>query len=431
VDSKIRWQALQARLAAARTCVAAGDLSLALEEINAALAIDPEFLAAHELHDRLVSGDFITFSQIPDANSCAASPADSPMDAVSAGYAGLEARARRRRIDRQLQVARVAIGRRGLNEAAVALDEVIELDPNVPELSALVSAFDDLRRSAAIPHRGPWFAAGAVFAVIVLGASWVDEQGGVLWSRPIVLTALVLPAPAASGVTTIIDSQLESPGAPDEAIREAITSEPAAGVRPSEPAAGIRPSAPSGPPTSLTNAPLRTEPAPAPGAPRPAGAVADLPLSAALTPALPLDLPAPADLTAFARPLNTTAPLTAESTGMVAKPKPDDELLVKHALQRYRVAYDGLDAQSAHAVWPTVNQTALARAFDGLASQRLTFDRCDVQLHSDTATATCHGTARYVPKIGSRDPRTEPRVWNFTLRRGGADWQIDSAQVGR
>jgi len=114
---------------------------------------------------------------------------------------------------------------------------------------------------------------------------------------------------------------------------------------------------------------------------------------------------------------------------MVAKPKADDEILVKQALQRYRVAYDGLDAQSAQAVWPAVNQVALARAFDGLSSQALTFDRCDVQLHSETATATCRGTARYVPKIGSREPRTETRVWNFTLRKGGTDWKIDTLRV--
>src|SRR5206468_6422505 len=61
--------------------------------------------------------------------------------------------------------------------------------------------------------------------------------------------------------------------------------------------------------------------------------------------------------------------------------EPIDEVgLVTQALQRYRTAYDGLDAQSAQAVYPAVNQAALARAFDGLESQTLTFDACDVQL---------------------------------------------------
>jgi hypothetical protein len=100
-------------------------------------------------------------------------------------------------------------------------------------------------------------------------------------------------------------------------------------------------------------------------------------------------------------------------------------------LQRYRTAYDGLDARSAQAVWPAVNQVALARAFDGLLSQSLTFEACDVKLRGEVATATCRGSARYVTKVGSRDPRVESRVWNFTLHKTGSDWQIDSARAER
>jgi len=109
----------------------------------------------------------------------------------------------------------------------------------------------------------------------------------------------------------------------------------------------------------------------------------------------------------------------------------DDRALVQQTLQRYRSAYEGLDAQSAHAVWPAVNQVALARAFNGLESQSLTFDACDVRVRGEAATATCQGSARYVPKVGNREPRIEPRVWNFTLRKSGADWKIDSARADR
>ena len=116
---------------------------------------------------------------------------------------------------------------------------------------------------------------------------------------------------------------------------------------------------------------------------------------------------------------------------VAARSSADDAGLVRQALQRYRTAYDGLDAQSAQAVYPAVNQAALARAFDGLESQTLTFDACDVQLRGDAASATCRGTARYVTKIGNREPRTEPRTWNFTLRKAGSDWKIDSARADR
>jgi hypothetical protein len=472
VDAKLRWQALQARLTAARGFMLAGDRVQALQEIDAALQIDPDFLAAHALRDRLVAEDLIPSDRISPVHAGVApatssattgTPARSEQPLEAAGYQRFEERARRRRVDRQLQAARTAIERRGLSEAAAALDEVIELDPNVPELVALTKAFDDFRRSTAHARRGPSFAAAAVFAVIVLGASWIQDPGA-LWSRPImVLSALVPPASRTSFLTSAIDDgplqPSDSPGVADR------------GSNASEPTAGPRQYAVSGTPAPLKSVPPRTEAAQAFSSPRPEEAVAAPPLSGAVTPVppenlsvpasspanippannppanippannppanmppasvSPATLPAPASVTASARPSNTTAPSSLENTGMAARPRADDELLVKQALQRYRVAYDGLDARSAQAVWPAVNQAALARAFDGLSSQALTFDRCDVQLRSETATATCHGTARYVPKIGSREPRTERRVWNFTLRKGGTDWTIDSARVDR
>jgi hypothetical protein len=36
-----------------------------------------------------------------------------------------------------------------------------------------------------------------------------------------------------------------------------------------------------------------------------------------------------------------------------------------------------------------------------------------------------------VPKIGSRQPRIEPRIWSFALRKIGADWKIDNARAER
>jgi len=160
-----------------------------------------------------------------------------------------------------------------------------------------------------------------------------------------------------------------------------------------------------------------------------------------VAPATPLPTPSPA--AENLAPLNPLPPsdtsdvakLTVTDSAMISPkesmPSANDELPVERALRRYRVAYDGLDARSAQSVWPSVNQAALARAFDGLESQTLTFEDCDVQLSGETATARCRGNMRYVPKIGSREPRTEPRVWSFTLRKSGSDWQIDNARVER
>ncbi len=154
VDARERWQALQTNLNVARASLEAGDRTRALEAVNAALAIDPEFLAAQSLRDRI-----LTWTDLP-----VAAPSPLPLPApiaaparqvstarrplVSAeGYARFEERAKRRRVDKRIEAARLAIERHKLRDAAAALDEVIELDPNSPELASLTTAFDELRRS--------------------------------------------------------------------------------------------------------------------------------------------------------------------------------------------------------------------------------------------------------------------------------------------
>ena len=104
---------------------------------------------------------------------------------------------------------------------------------------------------------------------------------------------------------------------------------------------------------------------------------------------------------------------------------------MRDVLRRYQTAYDRLDAALAHDVWPAVNQAALARAFSDLESQSITFNNCDVRLRAETAAATCTGLARYTPKVGSREARVEPRVWNFTFRKQGRGWLIETARAER
>jgi hypothetical protein len=380
VDAKGRWQALQARLAAARGFIDANDRARALEEIDAALAIDPEFLAAQSLRERVLS-----------------QTVDRATPLVPAGYAQFEDRARRRRVERRLDAARAAIENHRLEDAASSLDEVIDLDPHRPELVHLTAAFDDLRRAGPQASRGPGYVAAAVFAGIVLGASWIEDQSH-LQSRPMTAIAglITTPAPqplarasASVSIEPVGTSGRDAPLPPSSSAERFI--------------GGSASAAPS------ITAPPQTASPPAPDVLAPP----------------PADAP-PAD----ASP--AVAPAAVEPPAAALRPKTDDEVLVKQALQRYRVAYNKLDAKSAQAVWPAVNHPALARAFDGLESQTLTFDTCDVQMQNETAaTATCHGTSRYVPKGGSRNPRTEPRAWSFLLRKAGNDWKIESTRVER
>jgi len=401
----------------------------AIDEVNAALTIDPNFLAAHALRDRIIatpvgvapSGPRAAAASadtapphMPESVPAAAPPVVPTMQSMTEGYAKFEQRAKRRRVDRRLDAARQAIDAGRLKAAASALDEVIELDPNLPDLRELTARFDDLRRQAEATHRGPRIAAAGVFVVLILGASWLHESTSLI-SRPMIAAApllLATPLPLAGfepdPVAVATAGERETT---PEVLRPMVEAEPAearailSSAMP-RPAIDTPELAPPMPPVAPATPPVVE-------APRVIGAVQDASLGSS---------PAPVEMVAANVP-RPPSPMVEISA--------DDSMLVKQALQRYRVAYEGLDARSAQAVWPAVNQAALARAFDGLESQSLTFDACDVRVRGEIATATCQGSARYVPKIGSREPRTEPRVWNFSLHKAGNDWKIQSARAER
>jgi hypothetical protein len=414
VDSRAPWQALQARLTNARAAVQDGDQARALAEISAALEIDPDFLAAQSLRDRiLAASDIVAPPRIPAASTAASAPPANANSVSREGYAKFEQRARRRRTDRRLEAARAAIDSGRLRAAATALDEVIELDANLPELVELTARFDQLRRQTATTHRGPWLAATGVFAVMLLGASWLHDSTPLI-SRPILIpsrpmliaatplvsppvpTLRVSPEVIADNTTAVREPEPE----PDLPARVVL---PPRVVEPVQPRASVETAAAMRAPAPIEMVELVPLPPPVATPPRQTGVVQESPVVAAVS------APSPPPAAAIS----------------------DESLLVKQVLQQYRTAYEGLDAQSAHAVWPAVNQTALARAFDGLESQSLTFDACEVRVRGESAIAICQGSAKYVPKIGNRQPRTEPRVWNFSLRKAGSDWKIDSARAER
>jgi tetratricopeptide (TPR) repeat protein len=427
VDARETWQALQARLTNARAAFDLGDRTRALDEVNAALTIDPNYLAAHALRDRIIatpagvapSGPASPAAPAQPCMPAAAVPDSAPamptLQSMNEGYAKFEQRAKRRRVDRRLDAARQALESGRLKAAASALDEVIELDPNLPDLRELTARFDDLRRQAA-RHRGPTVVAAGVFVVSILGASWLHESTSLI-SRPMIAGVPPLSTPTSFGAATPDPIAVATAGGRDtipEVLPPLLAAEPAdvralvdpAIALPAIETLELTPAMPSTPPMPPAMPPVVP-------APRGIGAVQETSFNA---PAAPVEV--------IAAAVPPPAPPMVEIAA-------DDNQLVKQALQRYRVAYEGLDARSAQAVWPAVNQAALARAFDGLESQSLTFDACDVRVRGEVATAICQGSARYVPKIGSREPRTEPRVWNFSLHKAGGDWKIESARAER
>jgi hypothetical protein len=101
---------------------------------------------------------------------------------------------------------------------------------------------------------------------------------------------------------------------------------------------------------------------------------------------------------------------------------------VRAALARYESAYSRLDADAAGAVWPALDKRQLARAFDGLESQRVDLGACDVRIAGEVATAECNGSASWTPKVGG-GTRNKARHWQFRLRNTDGAWQIVGATV--
>ena len=129
----------------------------------------------------------------------------------------------------------------------------------------------------------------------------------------------------------------------------------------------------------------------------------------------------------------TAAANTVTSTpDALARPGVDqEEQAVWRTLTRYVAAFEQMNIGATVAVWPSVDQRALARAFGTLKSQGLAFDACDVDVQRTTATARCSGTVRFVPKVGSGDAQVAAQAWLFSMRRAGRDWTIDEVRASR
>ena len=99
---------------------------------------------------------------------------------------------------------------------------------------------------------------------------------------------------------------------------------------------------------------------------------------------------------------------------------------VESVLQRYATAFSSLDARAAKEVWPSVNESGLARAFSMVKEQQVDLGACDIWVTGPTAVASCEGQTRYTPKVGSNSVRSEARGWTFYLEQDGQHWSIAS-----
>ena len=126
-----------------------------------------------------------------------------------------------------------------------------------------------------------------------------------------------------------------------------------------------------------------------------------------------------------AAPVGRVAPRIASA----AAPLEEDSIL--QVLHEYEEAFGRKDPVAAKAVWPALDDRALARAFNGLQSHSLALEDCGVTLAKTNAAARarCQGIATYLPKIGRRKPISATHEWTFNLSKSGGDWQIESAAI--
>jgi hypothetical protein len=131
----------------------------------------------------------------------------------------------------------------------------------------------------------------------------------------------------------------------------------------------------------------------------------------------PAPVPAP--------PPATPAPATADPAAIRAA----EIAAIETALSRYRQAYSALDVVAVSEIWPAVDNTALARAFNQLQSQSVEFSLCEIDMQGRDARAACDGQTSFVPTVGSRRAQVQRRHWRFALTRHDGGWIIDTVDT--
>ena len=382
----------------------------------------------------------------------------SGVDAQS--WIGFEHRIQERRFKALVETINTAVAQRDGVAARVALEEARELRPGTKELEALAA------RVALLPTDAPatgssrylWYRGASAVAMFSVGVGLVvgiEEFRSGTTPAPVKVVAPALseavarptPAPPSAAPTVALNAVAPAPAvappvAPDvmRAVESARPSEP----RREEPVGtgGVsreQARAATAVPNRDTFRPAVSEsaaPIPPPSGEIPDEYVAPGPRREGRTGYAEVTttgssfaanvMPQPISITAPPPAPIPTTPAAPASPAMT--PRRDDTRIAQ-VLNQYARAYGSLDPDAAQAVWPGVDERALARAFASLESQDVTFDHCDIDVKGALAIASCRGTASYVGKVGSRQARTEPREWTFELKLHGDEWKIEKAQT--
>jgi len=374
-------------------------------------------------------------------------------------WQSFEIRMRARKAERCVQRAIAALESGSTADAAVALEEARDLDPSNPHLADIAATLDLLKNPPPEPRAGFWTSAAVILWLVVLAVAgwqlWAHRADWTFFSTtpqsvdgsttvPNVAAAEVAP-PAATAATVsslraVVETTLVRPEAvpvvDDSQIDDPVVESPpvpARAVATSVPTTGSarRADTPVNATAMDTSPPILDSPAPAILPPPAAPSATTTFIPSVLGPEPPRSMSAATN--AAREPLEPVpnSPTLANAvlpTSNVASPIRDDRAAVRQALGKYEAAYNRLDVSAVRTVWPTLDQRALARAFDSLAAQRVSLQNCDVDVSGSTARANCSGRASWTPKIGGGE-QTASRKWTLDLSELDGGWRITHVQA--
>ena len=240
---------------------------------------------------------------------------------------------------------------------------------------------------------------------------------------------LIAPAQAAAIESTYVRLEQPDPAPTDRRTPTVVTA--VADARPKTPATVATPRQTSPRPGTDTT-PAQPNPIPLKATPSEQLATIATTAVSALY-AAPIDSPPPLPRTPPPAYVEVVPSVAAAPPPAVVPPEPSvvrsDTDAVRAVLDSYQSAFSHLDASKAKAIWPSVDEKALARAFGQLERQQVVLDGCDVKVADQRAVAVCRGQASYVPRVGNKAARVEPRQWAFTLRKTGESWIIEAIDL--
>jgi tRNA A-37 threonylcarbamoyl transferase component Bud32 len=132
---------------------------------------------------------------------------------------------------------------------------------------------------------------------------------------------------------------------------------------------------------------------------------------------------------AVPQPPSATAPAADPRNGDTAAPLPapvDHDAEIRRALDRYRRAYEQLDARLLAEVWPSLGRDELERierSFQSFESVQVSIEGCRIDVQGARATASCLVRRAVQPKAGR--PQSIEQQTTFRLVRSGESWVLE------